>query len=332
MRIASLLPAAPEIVAALGRADDLVAVTDECDEPTGVRARARVVVGSALAAGPDPAGLDPADIDPADIDPADIDPARIDAAVRERAAAGLPMYTLDRDGLRAAAPDVVLTQDLCRVCALPRGTVDDALAALGLDADVVPVDPHSLDEVLDAVLAIGRAIGAADAADILVDDLRRRLALVAAAVADRPRPRMLALEWTDPPFLPGHWVPELVRRAGGEPVAGIDGGRSVATGWDRIAAQDIDVVLVAPCGFGLDDALAQAATVRAHLPDADLVAVDSASYVVRAGPRLVDGVEALAWALHPDAVPAPPPGRIARDVLTPGGGRPGRGRPGDPRD
>jgi iron complex transport system substrate-binding protein len=123
---------------------------------------------------------------------------------------------------------------------------------------------------------------------------------------------VLALEWVDPPFLPGHWVPAMVRRAGGEPLAGSDGGRSVPTSWDEVRGQDPDLVLVAPCGFGLDDAVAQAAAVHEHLPGVPLVAVDSASYVVRAGPRLVDGVEAIAHALHPDAVPAPPPGRVAR--------------------
>jgi iron complex transport system substrate-binding protein len=122
------------------------------------------------------------------------------------------------------------------------------------------------------------------------------------------------LEWTDPPFLAGHWVPELVRRAGGEPVGGVDGGRSVAAGWEEITALPADVVLVAPCGYGLDEAAAQAAAVRDRLAGADVLAIDADSYVVRPGPRLVDGIEAIAWALHPDAVPAPPPGRIRRCV------------------
>ena len=290
MRIASLLPAATEIVGALGLVDDLVAVTFECDRPEGVRATRPVVVDTAL-----PAGLTPAEID---------------AVVRDRAARGLPQYTLDREALRDAAPDLVLTQDLCRVCALPEATVTEALDDLGLDAAVLTVDPHTLDEVLDAIAAVARAAGAPDAGHALVTDLRRRLAAVGDALAGRPRPRVLALEWTDPPFLPGHWVPAMVRRAGGEPQAGVDGGRSVATTWDDARAHDPDVVLVAPCGFGLDDAVAQAAAVGEQLPGVPRVAVDSASYVVRAGPRLVDGIEAIAHALHPDAVPPPPPGRV----------------------
>jgi iron complex transport system substrate-binding protein len=292
VRIASLLPAATEIVGALGLADDLVAVTFECDEPAGIRERRPVVVDTAL-----PDGLTPGEID---------------ALVRERAAAGLPQYDLDRDALRAAAPDLVLTQDLCRVCALPAATVSEALTELEVDARVVTVDPHTLDEVLDAVATVARAAGAPDAGEELVGALRRRLDRVEEAVAAEPRPRVLALEWVDPPFLPGHWVPTMVCRAGGEPLAGLEGGRSVPTTWDDLRALEPDVVIVAPCGFGLDDAVAQAATVREQMPEAALVAVDSASYVVRAGPRLVDGVEAIAHALHPDAVPAPPPGRVRR--------------------
>lgn len=284
MRIASLLPAATEIVGALGRADDLVAVTFECDHPPGIRERVPVVVRTALDDG--------------------MTPAQIDACVRERAAAGLPMYDLDREVLRAAAPDVVVTQDLCRVCALPGHTVTEALAELGLDdVRVHSYDPYTLDGVLDGIADLGTALGT-DAAPLLAG-LRGRLDAVAEALSGRDRPRVLVLEWTDPPFLPGHWVPELVRRAGGEPISGADGGRSVAVSWEEIAAQEPpDAVLVTPCGFGLDAAIEQAGPVAERVPGVPVVAIDSASYVVRAAPRLVDGIEALAHALHPDAVPA----------------------------
>jgi len=222
------------------------------------------------------------------------------------------MYELDRGALAALAPDLILTQDLCRVCALPAGSVADALDAIGSSADVLSVDPRSVDDVLAAIAAIGERAGARTGADALVDGLRARLAAVEAAVAGRRRPRVLVLEWTDPPFLAGHWVPELVRRAGGEPVGGVDGGRSVAAGWAELADLPADVVLVAPCGYGLDAAVEQAGGVRDRFPGAELLAVDADSYVVRAGPRLVDGIEAIAGALHPGAVPPPPPGRIAR--------------------
>lgn len=296
MRIASLLPAATEIVAAVGLVDDLVAVTFECDHPAGIRDRVPVVVDTAL-----PAGLEP---------------AAIDAVVRDRAARGLPMYEVDAAALGRLRPDLILTQDLCRVCALPAGSVADALALIGSDAEVLSIDPHSVDDVLAATTEVGRRGGAAVAADALVAGLRERLAAVARAVDGGVRPRVLVLEWTDPPFLAGHWVPELVRRAGGEPVGGVPdlpggggAGRSVSVGWSDLP--EADLVVVAPCGYGLDDALAQAAAVRHLLPDVPVLAMDSAAYVVRAGPRLVDGIEALAWALHPEALPAPPPGRIA---------------------
>lgn len=282
-----MLPAATEIVSALGLRESLAAVTFECPAP-GVP----VVVDTAI-----PTGLPPREIDD---------------WVRERAAAGLPMYELDKAALRELAPDLLLTQDLCRVCALPAGTVEEALAEIGSSAAVVSVDPHTLDDVLAAIVDVGRAAGAPEAASALVGDLRARLAAVRDAVAGAPRPRTLVLEWTDPAYVPGHWVPELVRRAGGEPLAGVDGGRSVAAGWAELQALRPDVVVVAPCGFGLDDAVAQAGPVRARFPDVPVVAVDSAEYVVKAGPGLVDGIEALAWALHPSAVPEPPAGRIVR--------------------
>jgi iron complex transport system substrate-binding protein len=292
MRIASLLPAATEIVGALGRADDLVAVTFECDHPPGIRDRAPVVVRSALEDG--------------------MTPAEIDTCVRERAAAGLPMYDLDREALLAAAPDVVVTQDLCRVCALPGHTVTEALTQLGLDeVRVHSFDPHTLDGVLDGIAALADTVDA-DAGPLLAA-LRARLDAVAGALAGRERPRVLVLEWTDPPFLPGHWVPELVRRAGGEPISGADGGRSVAVTWeDLVDGERPDAVVVTPCGFGLEAAREQAGPVAARVPGVPVVAIDSASYVVRAAPRLVDGIEALAHALHPDAVPEPPSGRVAR--------------------
>jgi iron complex transport system substrate-binding protein len=288
VRIVSLLPAATEIVTSLGLADRLVGVTFECAEE--IRHRCPVVVDTAI-----PAGLPP---------------AAIDAWVRDRVASGLPMYELDRAGLAALTPDLILTQDLCRVCALPAGTVEDACRLLGTDAEVLSLDPHTLDEVLLAVEEVGRAAGAPAVAEALVAGLRARLATIERSVAASPRPRVLVLEWTDPPFLAGHWVPDLVSRAGGIPVAGAPGGRSVSAGWDELPPAE--VVVVAPCGFGLDAAAEQAAVVADRFPGVPLVAIDSARFVVQPGPGLVDGVEALAWALHPDVVPEPPAGRVTR--------------------
>jgi len=286
VRIASLLPAATEIVTALGAADDLVAVTFEC--AAEVRDRLPVVVNTAI-----PHGLTPAEID---------------GWVRDRAAQALPMYELDAHALAALAPGLILTQDLCRVCALPSGTVEDACRLIGTDADVLSLDPHTLDEVLESIEAVGRAAGVSSAP--LVEQLRARMAAVDRAVSARPRPRVLVLEWTDPPFLPGHWVPELVTRAGGTPVGGAVGGRSVTASWKDLP--EADLVVVAPCGLDLAGALEQCPAVAERLPGVPLLAIDSARFVVQPGPSLIDGIEALAWAFHPDAVPAPSPGRVAR--------------------
>jgi iron complex transport system substrate-binding protein len=286
MRVVSLLPSATEIVYALGLADELVGVSFECDEPPSARSEKTVVVG-----GKDTRGMSPGEIDD---------------YVRSQFAAGAELYTLHADALAALAPDVILTQDLCRVCALPSGQVDEALNYLGCRADVVSLDPHSLDEVLGTILTVGQRAGAAARADVLVGGLRSRLADIAERVANRPRRRVAVIEWVDPPFTAGHWVPDLVTAAGGIPVSASAGQRSVQTSWDRIAAEDPEVVVVSPCGFHLAGAVKQARNVAGRFPDAEVWAIDADGLVVRPGPRLVDGVEAIASILHPDAVAARP--------------------------
>ncbi len=292
MRLVSLLPSATEIVYALGLDDQLVGVTYECDYPPQARREKTVVVG-----GRDTRGMDPAEID---------------RYVKERLAAGEDLYTLHAGALADLDPDLVLTQDLCRVCALPSDHVDQALAHLGCRAEVLTLDPYTLDEVLGTILQVGRATGVVDRAEALVARLRGRLAAVAAAVTGRPRRRVAVVEWIDPPFVAGHWVPDLVTAAGGIPVACRPGARSVEVDWGEITAAQPEVVLVAPCGYHLDGAVAQAQRIAHRFPDAEVWAVDADGLVVRPGPRLVDGVEALAALLHPDAVPAPPAGAVAR--------------------
>jgi iron complex transport system substrate-binding protein len=251
-RVVSLLPSATEIVHALGAGDRLVGVTFECDHPVDARSRAAVVVG-----GTDTAGMTP---------------AQIDASVRARTAAGEDLYTLHEGALRAMDPDLVLTQDLCRVCALPSDVVDEALAHLGCSADVLALDPSSLEDVLGTVLTVGEALGVPERASALLDGLRSRLAAVAAAVAPslaaRPRPRVVVVEWVDPPFVAGHWVPDLVAAAGGVEVCGRPGARSVTTTWAEVAAAAPDVVVVAPCGYHLDAAAEQAVVVADALAPA----------------------------------------------------------------
>jgi iron complex transport system substrate-binding protein len=297
----SLLPSATEIVYALGLGDDLVGVTFECDEPPAARAEKQVVVG-----GRDTSGMTPADID---------------RYVRDQLASGEDLYTLHADALARLRPDLILTQDLCRVCALPSGYVSEALDYLGCSADVLSLDPYTLEDVLDTILTVGQRTGAAERAERLVASLRGRLAHVAARVAGRPRPRVAVVEWVDPPFAAGHWIPDLVTAAGGEPVAARPGRRSEPLTWPKVAAAEPDLTIVAPCGYHLAGAVAQAAAVTAALPGVPVWAIDADSLVVRPGPRLVDGVEALAAIIHPGTVPPPPDGQVTL-VAAPAGTRP----------
>src|SRR5580704_19518124 len=216
MRLVSLLPSATEIMYALGLGEDLVGVTFECDEPAAARAEKEVVVG-----GRDTSGMTPGEID---------------AYVRGQLAAGADLYTLHADALARLRPDLILTQDLCRVCALPSGHVTEALDYLGCQAEVLSLDPYRLDEVLGTILAVGMRTGTADRAARLVAGLRGRLAAVAARVAGRPRPRVAVIEWVDPPFAAGHWIPDLITAAGGEPAAARPGQHSEPLTWPQVAA------------------------------------------------------------------------------------------------
>ena len=279
MRIVSLLPSTTEILFALGAGDDVVGVTFECDHPAEARQR-RIVSTSAM-----PEGLTP---------------AAIDAFVVDAVARGEDLYRLDAGALTDLDADLVVTQDLCAVCAVDVGTVDEALAHLGCRADVVTCDPHTLDEVLGTVLRLGAVTGRDDDARTLVASLRDRLAAVRVGVPDGPRPRVVVLEWTDPPYAPGHWIPEMVETAGGTCVLGTAGHKSVRTTWDDVRAARPDVVVVAPCGYDRAGAQVQADALVAAgvLPERVHVhAVDADAHWARPGPRLVDGVEELAAVL-----------------------------------
>jgi iron complex transport system substrate-binding protein len=292
VRLVSLLPSATEIVYALDLGDDLVGVTFECDEPPQARTDKTVVVG-----GRDTRGMTPNEID---------------EYVTRQLADGGDLYTLHADALADLRPELILTQDLCRVCAVPSGSVSDALDYLGCRADVLSLDPMTLDEVLDTILEVGARAGAAARAEAIVVRLQARLDAVAARVAGHVRPRVAVLEWVDPPFTAGHWIPDLVRAAGGEPVAARPGAPAVKTSWDEFVDAAPEVILVAPCGFHLDGAIRQARDVAACFPDAQVWAIDADGIVVRPGPRLVDGVEAIASILHPGVGSDPPSGVIAQ--------------------
>lgn len=288
MRVVSLLPSTTEILFAVGAGEHVVGVTVECDYPP--EARTRTIVSTPLR----PDGLSPQEID---------------RYVRDRLAAGEDLYHLDEGALRQLDPDVVLTQDLCAVCAVDVSNVDQALTHLGCTAEVITVDPGTLDEVLESIDTIGAATGRAETAGRLVASLRVRLDAVRSAVAGVVRPKVAVVEWTDPPFTAGHWIPDMVTAAGGIPVLGRSGERSAVTTWAEVAGSGCDLVVVAPCGYGLDGAagLAADAVAAGVLPDRLPVwAVDADAAFVRPGPRLVDGVETLAGICHPDAVPPRP--------------------------
>jgi iron complex transport system substrate-binding protein len=226
--------------------------------------------------------------------------AEIDDYVRSTLASGGDLYTLHEGALTDLDPELILTQDLCRVCAVPTGQVREAVDHLGCTADVVTLDPYSLAEVLDTIDAVARAAGVPERAGPLLAGLRGRLEVVAALVAGRSRPRVAVIEWVDPVFGAGHWMPDMVEVAGGTPVACRPRQASTAISWDDVRAAQPDVVVVSPCGFDLEGAVAQAAGVTAEVPGAEVWAVDGDALMVRPGPRLVDGVETLAAILHPD--------------------------------
>ena len=293
MRIVSLLPSTTEILFDLGAGDDVVGVTFECDHP--VEARSRTVVSTSAM----PGGLTP---------------AQIDSFVAEAMSRGEDLYHLDEGALSGLDADLVVTQDLCAVCAVDVTVVDDALAHLGCSAEVLTIDPHTIEEVLSSVGTLGKATGTDDRAEQLVASLRGRIDDVVRRVAARPRPRTLVLEWTDPAFAPGHWVPEMVDLAGGHCVLGTAGEKSYRVGWDDVRAAGPDIVVCAPCGFGLEQStsLAEELVAAELLPrDVAVWAVDANASFARPGPRLVDGVEALGGILHPDVVA---PSTITRRV------------------
>ena len=283
MRIVSLLPSVTEILFAIGAGDDVVGVTFECDVPAEARQR-RIVSTSAL-----PEGLSSAEID---------------AFVSRAVQAGEDLYHLDAGALADLDADLVVTQDLCAVCAVDVSVVDDALAHLGCTAQVLTLDPHTVEEVLASILVLGDATGHRAGADELVASLRQRLAAVEQHVAARsgPAPRVLLLEWTDPPFAPGHWVPEMVAAAGGVATVGRAGEKSERVTWEAALAGDPDLVVCAPCGFDLEGSadlardLVASGVLPEHLP---VWAVDANGSFARPGPRLVDGIEALAGLLDP---------------------------------
>ena len=289
MRIISLLPSATEILFELGLGDHVVGVTFECDFPAEAKTK-RIVSTSAL-----PEGLTPAEID---------------AVVKERMEAGEDLYRLDRGAFADLDPDIVVTQDLCAVCAVDVSVVDDALEFLACTADVVTLDPMSLPEVIDSITTVAESTNTQDQAGLLVRKLNERLDTVRGRVAAQEQPKVLVLEWTDPAFTAGHWVPDLVEAAGGLSVLGKPGENSVGVEWETIRDSDADIVIVSPCGFRLDGAadLGEQVLAKGMLPEgAQVWAVDADAFMVRPGPRVVEGVEVLSSIFHPETCGEPDP-------------------------
>jgi iron complex transport system substrate-binding protein len=291
MRIASLVPSSTEMLFALGLGGSVVAVTHECDYPPEARAIPHLT---------------------STVLPPDIAAAEIDATVKGIVGEGRALYDLDEERLAELGPDLIVTQSVCEVCAVSYEDVLQVAARLPSEPRVLQQDPSTLAEVLEDVTRLGEATGMQPEAVELRAELEGRLAIVGAAVAGSSAPRVIALEWLDPPFVGGHWVPEMVSIAGGEDIAGPPGLRSPEVSWGELSGLSPDVVIAMPCGWGVEQARARALEHWDRIADLGartVFAVDAAATFSRPGPRLIDGVELLGHLLHPDLVD--PPGSVA---------------------
>lgn len=288
MRIVSLVPHATELLFALGLGDSVVAVTHECDHPKEAADRPHVT---------------------RDVLPPGLDAAGIDAAVRERTESGEAIYELDEDLLHDLRPDLIVTQELCPVCAVSYDDVVGVAERIESCPKVIALDPHTIGETLGDIRTVAQATDSKDAGVALVARLAGRIDRVRVAVKDAPRPRVAAVEWFDPVYVAGHWTPQIIELAGGEDVLGFAGEHSERTTWEAVAAARPDVVLAIPCGYDAPRACEEAERFARQLAGtgaARVVAFDASAYFSRPGPRLVDGLETLAHALHPDLVTQAP--------------------------
>jgi iron complex transport system substrate-binding protein len=287
VRIVSLVPSATEILFALGLGRSVVAVSHECDYPDEATQRPRITAS--------------------EIATDRLSSRAIDEAVAQRMRDGSPLYRVDVEALRTLDPTLLITQGLCDVCALPAQAVDHAIRLLPRAPAIISLDANTVAGVLNSILTIGDATDTRAEAHAFVATLRARLARVTDAVASATPRRVLCLEWLDPPYQSGHWIPEMVTLAGGVDPASRPGIPSVATTWDELCATKPDVVVAFPCGRSVDRTVAEIETLRARgvwpsrLLDTPVVVLDS-RYFTRPGPRIVEGVEMLASVLHPDRV------------------------------
>jgi iron complex transport system substrate-binding protein len=278
-RICSLLPSATEIIACLGFADRLVGVSAECRWP-------EQVIGKPI-------------VSSAKVDTDALTNMQIDELVRDFTRDGGSLYVVDAELIDRLRPDLIVTQDLCAVCAVSSG---DLATACPVEAEVVSLDPRTLEEVAGTVLTLARRLGAGDRGAAIAAEMRDKIAAVERAVAGRVRPRVFLAEWIEPPYCGGHWIPEMIELAGGTSVIGEASEPSRRVSWDEVLEQHPDLVVIAPCGFDAEQAAERAADLR--LP-CRTVAVDADSSYSRPGPRLADGVRQLGYLLHSDVVPDP---------------------------
>src|ERR671930_2601968 len=279
MRICSLLPSATEIVASLGLVESLVGISDECDWPPEVRGLPVVTASR--------------------VDAARMSSSEIDKAVREAVGDGRPLYAIDRDLLETLEPDLILTQNLCAVCAVSADKVNELCAT---DAEVVALDARTLAEIEACVLSLAGLLGVAAQGRAVVAEMEAKITAVRARVDDAQTRSVFVAEWLDPPYAAGHWIPEMVAIAGGRDVLGHPGAPSYPTSWEAVRDERPELVVVAACGLDHERAAREAAL----LPlDCRAVAVDSNAYYARPAPRLADGVAQLAFLIHPDFVDDP---------------------------
>jgi iron complex transport system substrate-binding protein len=294
MRICSLLPGATEIACALGLADEIVGVSHECDFPAAARSKP-VMVRSR-------------------IDPTIIGSGEIDREVGDLLRSKQSLYALNDELFKASEPDLILTQGLCDVCALDYNEVVQAARSLRQDPTIVSLDPHCLADILNDVLRIGEATDRSRQAESLVQQLKHRIE----AVRDRTaraasQPRVACLEWFDPLYTAGHWVPEMIQIAGGNDILATAGNPSFKIEWDAVIASLPEILILMPCGFDLDRAVRESSLLKNRadwemLPavrDGRVFAVSGADYFSRPGPRLIDGLEILSQVIHPELFPTP---------------------------
>jgi iron complex transport system substrate-binding protein len=301
MRICSLLPGATEIAYALGLGDQMVGVTHECDYPPEAR-RKKIVVRSSL-------------------DPQTMSSSEIDTSVGQTSRSGQSLYTIDADAFKEASPDVILTQDLCDVCAIDRNEVVEACQALLNQPTIISLAPNCLSDVLADIERVGVATGTETRARALVHDLRERIERVSRRASQSiARPRVASLEWLDPLYYAGHWVPEMVELAGGNNGFGQPGEPSAKLEWQSLVKFSPEIILLMPCGFDLERTVSEFHLLSARDSWSDLPAVKAGrvfavnghAYFSRPGPRLIDGLELLAQLMHPEIFPAPLSPQAAR--------------------